>query len=75
MISRDKGLHLRAQVKDGGRRKNEEHKVSWDKVNSFSLSALRGIANENGFRHSMRPPSGQVQPSLGHAHFQAQSTG
>ncbi|KAF8810193.1 hypothetical protein BYT27DRAFT_7282405 [Phlegmacium glaucopus] len=47
MISRDMGLHLWAQVKEGGRGKNEEYKVSWDKVNSFSLSAIRAIANEN----------------------------
>ena len=47
MIARDKGLHLRAHAKEGGRGKNEEFKVSWDKVNSFSLSSLQGIANDN----------------------------
>jgi hypothetical protein len=47
MIARETGLHLRAQAKEGGRGKSEESKVSWDKVNSFSLSSVRGIANEH----------------------------
>ena len=47
MTARDTGLHLRAQVKEGGRGKNEEYKVSWDKVNSFSLLSIQDIANEN----------------------------
>lgn len=47
MIAHEKGLHLRAQAKEGGRGKNEEFKVSWDEVNSFSLSSIRGIANDN----------------------------
>ncbi|KAF6745112.1 hypothetical protein DFP72DRAFT_824802 [Ephemerocybe angulata] len=44
MTDRRTGLHLRAQVKEGGKGSRLEELVTWDQVSNFSFSKLENIA-------------------------------
>ncbi|TFK20425.1 hypothetical protein FA15DRAFT_599731 [Coprinopsis marcescibilis] len=44
MIDRRTGLHLRAQVKEGGKGSREEERVTWDEVSKFSMANLESTA-------------------------------
>ncbi|EAU82342.2 hypothetical protein CC1G_06652 [Coprinopsis cinerea okayama7 len=47
MVERRSGLHIRAQLKEGGRGSREDERASWAKIEDFSFEKGAQIAKEN----------------------------